>query len=81
MAIADGVCRITGHRPSVLIHNDAVIQALSDLPHNRDVTSWAAVTLGTGFGNASFRNRPDTTGTARPARSTFDDAAEELARR
>ncbi len=42
----------------VLMHNDAVVQGLSELPFMRDVKRWAVMTIGTGLGNASFVNRP-----------------------
>ena len=42
----------------VLIHNDAVVQGLSELPFMRDVRHWGVLTIGTGLGNASFTNRP-----------------------
>ena len=42
----------------VLMHNDAVVQGLSELPFMRDVKRWAVMTIGTGLGNASFTNRP-----------------------
>ena len=41
----------------VLMHNDAVVQGLSELPFMRDVKRWAVMTIGTGLGNASFVNR------------------------
>jgi len=41
----------------VLMHNDAVVQGLSELPFMRDVRHWAVLTIGTGLGNASFTNR------------------------
>jgi predicted NBD/HSP70 family sugar kinase len=41
----------------VLIHNDAVVQGLSELPFMRDVRHWGVLTIGTGLGNASFTNR------------------------
>lgn len=40
----------------VLMHNDAVVQGLSELPFMRDVKRWAVLTIGTGLGNASFVN-------------------------
>ncbi|NEL27479.1 MAG: ROK family protein, partial [Xanthomonas perforans] len=50
-----------GGRPTVIrLHNDAVIQGLSEWPFMRDVTRWAAVTIGTGLGNCAFRNREAT---------------------
>jgi hypothetical protein len=42
----------------VLMHNDAVVQGLSELPFMRDVKHWGVLTIGTGLGNASFTNRP-----------------------
>lgn len=40
----------------VLMHNDAVVQGLSELPYMADVSRWAVLTIGTGLGNASFVN-------------------------
>jgi len=42
---------------TVLVHNDAVVQGLSELPFVQDVTHWGVLTIGTGLGNASFTNR------------------------
>ncbi|MCZ2496116.1 ROK family protein [Xylophilus sp. Kf1] len=41
----------------VLMHNDAVVQGLSEMPYMNDVKRWAILTVGTGLGNASFCNR------------------------
>ena len=41
----------------VRMHNDAVVQGLSELPFMRDVKRWAVLTIGTGLGNASFTNK------------------------
>ncbi len=41
----------------VVMHNDAVIQGLSERPWMTDVPHWAVLTIGTGLGNASFRTR------------------------
>jgi predicted NBD/HSP70 family sugar kinase len=41
----------------VLMHNDAVVQGLSELPFMRDVRHWGVLTIGTGLGNASFTNK------------------------
>jgi hypothetical protein len=41
----------------VLIHNDAVIQGLSEVPFMADVHHWGVLTIGTGLGNARFTNR------------------------
>ncbi|MNY65174.1 hypothetical protein D3C86_2024030 [compost metagenome] len=42
------------------LHNDAVVQGLSEMPFMQDVERWAVLTVGTGLGNASFTNRRDT---------------------
>lgn len=56
-ALGGRLPRIDGHEPVVLIHNDAVIQGLSELPQSKDVTRWGVLTIGTGLGNARFTNR------------------------
>jgi hypothetical protein len=43
----------------IVLHNDAVVQGLSELPFVRDVVHWAVLTIGTGLGNAAFTNRKD----------------------
>ncbi|MET0543962.1 MAG: ROK family protein [Variovorax sp.] len=48
---------IDGRATLVLLHNDAVVQGLSELPFMQDVKRWAVLTIGTGLGNASYRNR------------------------
>ena len=45
---------IGGAKTLVLMHNDAVIQGLSELPYMRDVMRWGILTIGTGLGNARF---------------------------
>jgi hypothetical protein len=55
--------RIGGHPTMVVIHNDAVVQGLSEVPDRKDVTRWGVLTIGTGLGNARFSNRsPDEEG-------------------
>jgi hypothetical protein len=49
--------RIGKHDTTVLLHNDGVMQGLSEAPFMRDVDRWAILTIGTGLGNASFANR------------------------
>ncbi len=48
---------INDHRPAVLMHNDAVVQGLSEIPFMTDVARWGVMTIGTGLGNARFTNR------------------------
>jgi predicted NBD/HSP70 family sugar kinase len=48
---------INGHEPLFVIHNDAVVQGLSDAVNMQDVKHWGVFTIGTGLGNARFTNR------------------------
>ena len=41
------------------MHNDAVVQGLSEAPFMKDVKRWGVLTIGTGLGNARFTNRDD----------------------
>ena len=41
------------------MHNDAVVQGLSEVPNMTDVRHWGVLTIGTGLGNARFTNRQD----------------------
>ena len=51
--------RLEGHEPVVVMHNDAVVQGLSEVPNMSDVERWGVLTVGTGLGNARFTNRAD----------------------
>jgi hypothetical protein len=48
--------KIGEHQTIVAMHNDAVVQGLSEAPAMQDVKHWAVLTIGTGLGNASFTN-------------------------
>jgi hypothetical protein len=41
----------------IVMHNDAVVQGLSELPYMEDRGHWGILTIGTGLGNARFTNR------------------------
>lgn len=56
-SIRELVPEIGDHETQVAMHNDAVIQGLSEMPAMQDVENWAVLTIGTGLGNASYRNR------------------------
>jgi hypothetical protein len=56
-AIRDGIPTIGEHETMIVMHNDAVVQGLSELPHVQDRRHWGVLTIGTGLGNASFTNR------------------------
>ena len=55
--IREGIERIDDHEVTVLMHNDAVLQGLSELPFMQDVKHWGVLTIGTGLGNARFTNK------------------------
>lgn len=55
--IVRAIPSIGQHETEVLMHNDAVVQGLSEVPFMADVTHWGVLTLGTGLGNARFTNR------------------------
>ena len=39
------------------MHNDAVVQGLSEVPFQTENEHWGVLTIGTGLGNARFTNR------------------------
>lgn len=49
--------RLGDHETVVVMHNDAVVQGLSEVPFMKDVSPWGIFTIGTGLGNALFENR------------------------
>jgi ROK family len=53
---------IGGQETAVMMHNDAVVQGLSQVPSMTDVVHWGVLTIGTGFGNACFTNRANSNG-------------------
>ena len=56
-AIRDGIPKIDGHDTVVVMHNDAVVQGLSEVPNMQDIKHWGVFTIGTGLGNARFTNK------------------------
>ena len=55
--IKNGIPSISDHDTVCVMHNDAVVQGLSELPRMTDVSHWGVLTIGTGLGNARFTNR------------------------
>ena len=55
--LAEAIPQIGDHDVTILMHNDAVVQGLSEVPFMQDVKRWGALTIGTGLGNARFTNR------------------------
>ena len=48
---------IAEHETMVVMHNDAVVQGLSELPFLSEYQNWAVLTIGTGLGNARYTRR------------------------
>jgi len=55
--LAEAIPKIGEFETTIVMHNDAVVQGLSELPRMHDIERWAVFTVGTGLGNALFRNR------------------------
>jgi predicted NBD/HSP70 family sugar kinase len=58
-AIHDAIPKIGDDETAIVMHNDAVVQGLSETPHMQNVKRWGVLTIGTGLGNARFTNRKD----------------------
>lgn len=56
-ALAPRLDAVDGSTPRVVMHNDAVVQGLSELRHMRKANRWAVLTIGTGLGNATYTVR------------------------
>ena len=56
-SLVEAISRIGDHDTAVLMHNDGVVQGLSEVPFMQDVEHWGVLTIGTGLGNARFTNR------------------------
>ncbi|HWV54547.1 ROK family protein [Pseudorhodoplanes sp.] len=56
-AIHEAIPKIGDDETAIVLHNDAVVQGLSETPFMQDVDHWAVLTIGTGLGNARFTNR------------------------
>jgi predicted NBD/HSP70 family sugar kinase len=54
--IVSAIPTIGDHHTHVILHNDAVVQGLSQVPFMASVQHWGALTIGTGLGNARFTN-------------------------
>jgi predicted NBD/HSP70 family sugar kinase len=57
LSLREAIPTIDEHETVVVMHNDAVVQGLSELPFMQDVEHWGVLTIGTGLGNARFTNR------------------------
>ncbi|RTE88782.1 ROK family protein [Bradyrhizobium sp. LVM 105] len=56
-SLLEGIPQIGEHDTAILMHNDGVVQGLSEVPFMQDIERWGVLTIGTGLGNARFTNR------------------------
>jgi hypothetical protein len=57
LLLREAIPRMGDHDTVIVMHNDAVVQGLSETPFMQDVEHWGVLTIGTGLGNACFTNR------------------------
>jgi hypothetical protein len=56
-SLIEAIPQIGEHDTVIVMHNDGVVQGLSETPFMQDVKRWGVLTIGTGLGNARFTNR------------------------
>jgi predicted NBD/HSP70 family sugar kinase len=69
-SLIEGIPVIGEHDTAILMHNDGVVQGLSEVPFMQDVDRWGVLTIGTGLGNARFTNRRKENGNGKDRDST-----------
>jgi ROK family len=75
-SLVEAIPMIGEHDTAVLMHNDGVVQGLSEVPFMQDVERWGVLTIGTGLGNARFTNRRKDNGKKTAAEEKSDDKAD-----
>lgn len=55
--LREAIPKIGPDETLIVMHNDAVVQGLSEVPYMKDAERWGVLTIGTGLGNARFTNR------------------------
>ena len=71
-SLVEAIPMIGDHDTAVLMHNDGVVQGLSEVPYMQDVERWGVLTIGTGLGNARFTNRRKENGRGEKAKDKGD---------
>ena len=71
-SLVEAIPQIGDHDTAVLMHNDGVVQGLSEVPFMQDVEHWGVLTIGTGLGNARFTNRRKDNGKDEKAKKSRD---------
>jgi hypothetical protein len=76
-SLVEAIPMIREHDTAVLMHNDGVVQGLSEVPFMQDVDRWGVLTIGTGLGNARFTNRRKENGKKDAKKAAAEDKGEE----
>jgi predicted NBD/HSP70 family sugar kinase len=80
-SLVEAIPTIGDHDTAILMHNDGVVQGLSEVPYMQDVERWGVLTIGTGLGNARFTNRAKENGKAKRAKDKDDDKDDRKAKK
>jgi predicted NBD/HSP70 family sugar kinase len=80
-SLVEAIPLIGDHDTAILMHNDGVVQGLSEVPYMQDVERWGVLTIGTGLGNARFTNRAKENGKAKRAKDKDDDKDDRKAKK
>ncbi|MDN3277928.1 ROK family protein [Frankia sp. RB7] len=72
-SLIEGIPAIGEHDTAILMHNDGVVQGLSEVPFMQDVDRWGVLTIGTGLGNARFTNRHKDSGNGKDSSENGKD--------
>jgi ROK family protein len=81
-SLVEAIPEIGDHDTAVVMHNDGVVQGLSEVPFMQDVDRWGVLTIGTGLGNARFTNRHKENGkNAKSAEKEEKDNGEKKAKK
>jgi predicted NBD/HSP70 family sugar kinase len=72
-SLVEAIPSIGDHDTTTLMHNDGVVQGLSEVPFMQEVERWGVFTIGTGLGNARFTNRRRDNGKAKDAKNGNPD--------
>jgi predicted NBD/HSP70 family sugar kinase len=75
-SLVEAIPAIGDHDTAILMHNDGVVQGLSEVPYMQDVERWGVLTIGTGLGNARFTNRKKDNGRSEKAKEKEKDESE-----
>lgn len=69
-SLCEAIPVVGEHDTAILMHNDGVVQGLSEVPFMQHVERWGVLTIGTGLGNARFTNRRKDGGNGKDRDST-----------